>query len=118
MIRLVDLAARALAGGRIEVSHVLPPGVQVRASRVVPWIAGRLSGMGQPAAAVALGRTILVHPAVKPDDRLLRHELVHVVQWTESPYTFPICYVRAHIRHGYYNNPYEVQARAAEQRLD
>jgi hypothetical protein len=114
MLPLVDLLARALARDRIDSGLPLPPAVQLRRSRLVPWIGGRLSGMGRPAAAVALGRTILVHPRARPDHRLLRHELAHVEQWTRWPVTFPFRYIRAHIRHGYRDNPYEVEARAAE----
>jgi hypothetical protein len=116
MLPFVDLLARALARDRIDSRMPLPPAVQVRRSRLIPWIGGRLSGMGRPAAAVALGRTILVHPRAHPDERLLRHELAHVAQWSRWPITFPLRYLRAHIRHGYHDNPYEVEARAAEAR--
>jgi hypothetical protein len=114
MISFVDFTARALAGDPMAVGVPLPRGVQVRSSRLVPWLGGKLARMGRPAAAVTLGRTILVHPGVSPDARLLRHELAHVAQWTRAPLTFPFDYVRAHIRHGYYRNPYEAEARAAE----
>jgi hypothetical protein len=114
MIGLVDFAARALAGGTVTVNATLPPTVQLRRSRLVPWLGGKLSRMGGPAAAVTLGRVILVHPDVVPDERLLRHELAHVAQWTRDPLTFPFSYIRAHIRHGYRDNPYEVEARVAE----
>jgi hypothetical protein len=116
MLPLVDLLARTLARDRITPDMPLPPTVELRRSRLVPWIGGHLSGMGRPAAAVALGRTILVHPRAQADPRLLRHELAHVAQWTRWPVTFPIRYIGAHIRHGYRDNPYEVEARAAEAR--
>jgi hypothetical protein len=115
MIRLVEMAARAVAGAPIEVAVPLPHAVQVRRSRLLPWLGGKLSQMGRPAAAVTLGRIILVHPEVSPDERLLRHELAHVAQWTRHPFTFPISYIRAHIRHGYRDNPYEIEARVAAQ---
>lgn len=114
MIRLVDLVARTIAGRPLPVGVPLPPAVQVRRSSLVPWLGGRLAGMSGPAAAVTLGRVILVHPSVEPDERLLRHELAHVAQWTSRPLTFPFWYIRAHIRHGYRDNPYEVEARVAE----
>jgi hypothetical protein len=114
VIGLVDAAARALAGAPIPVSVTLPHTVQVRRSRLVPWLGGKLARMGQPAAAVTLGRVILVHPSVEPSERLLRHELAHVAQWTRKPLTFPFSYIRAHIRHGYRDNPYEIEARVAE----
>lgn len=114
MLALVDQLARVLARDRIEPPQPLPPAVQVRGSRLIPWVGGKLCGMGRPAAAVALGRTILVHPDARLDERLLRHELTHVAQWSRWPVTFPFRYIRAHIRHGYRDNPYETEARAAE----
>ncbi|NIP78893.1 MAG: DUF4157 domain-containing protein [Gemmatimonadetes bacterium] len=115
MIGVVSAAARLVAGPRVAVSMPLPPGVEVRRSRLVPWIGGRLSGMGRPAAAVTLGRVVLVHPsAAPPGERLVRHELAHVRQWERAPAAFPIRYMWAHIRLGYANNPYEAEARAAE----
>lgn len=100
-----------------EVTHVAgtPQDVVIRAGRLVPAIGGRLSGMARPAAAVTLGRTIIVHPDVHLSDRLLRHELAHVRQWQRAPLTFPVRYVWQHLKHGYRDNPYEVEARAAEE---
>jgi hypothetical protein len=114
VIGLVDRAARALAGEPVAVDVPLPPRVQVRSSRVFPWLGGHLAGMGRPAAAVTLGRTVLVHPDCRPDERLLRHELAHVAQWTRWPLTFPFRYLGAHICHGYHDNPFEAEARAAQ----
>ena len=89
-------------------------GVAVRSARWLPVIAGKLSGMRAPAAAVTLGRTIIVHPSVQLTGRLLRHELAHVQQWQRYPLTFPARYLMNHIRYGYDANPYEVEARTAE----
>lgn len=104
-----------LFGRRVTPVAGAPQGVSIRAGRLVPVIGGRLSGHAGPAAAVTLGRTIIVHPDVRLTDRLLRHELAHVRQWQRSPVTFPLRYVWQHVRHGYRDNPYEVEARAAEQ---
>jgi hypothetical protein len=93
----------------------VPSGVSVYRSRVIPVLGGLLSGMKSPAAAVTLGDAILVHPDVRLTTNLLRHELAHVRQWRERPLTFPLHYVLEHLRHGYRQNPYEVEARAAEQ---
>jgi hypothetical protein len=103
-----------LLGREVEAAVVVPGGVVVRASRLITAIGGRLSGHSGPAAAVTLGRTIVVHPDVHLTERLLRHELAHVRQWQQAPLTFPLHYVWQHFRHGYRNNPYEVEARAAE----
>lgn len=92
----------------------IPQGVEVRVGRWVPALGGRLSGMRRSAAAVTLGRTIVVHPDARLDGRLLRHELEHVRQWRSQPLTFPIRYLLCHIRYGYHDNPYERAAREAE----
>jgi hypothetical protein len=105
---------RAATSAIPDLVEPVPDGVAVRAARWLPVIAGRLSGMRAPAAAVTLGRTIIVHPGVPLTDRLLRHELAHVRQWQRHPISFPARYVLNHFRHGYQANPYEVEARAAE----
>ena len=114
MIGVLDRLARLAGGEAVESPVRLPDGVVLVRSALVPRIAGWLSGMGGPAAAVTLGRTILVAPDVRPTERLLRHELVHVRQWEREPYAFPFRYTAAHIRHGYGSNPFEAEARAAE----
>lgn len=108
---LLRAASRAFP----DVTEPVPDGVAVRAARWLPVIAGRLSGMRAPAAAVTLGRTIIVHPDVRLTGRLLRHELAHVRQWQRHPITFPARYLVNHLRYGYQDNPYEVEARAAEE---
>lgn len=92
----------------------LPADVEVRLGRWVPLLGGWLSGMRRSAAAVTLGRTIVVHPDSPLSGRLLRHEMEHVRQWRRHPLTFPIRYGLCHLRHGYRDNPYERAARQAE----
>ena len=106
---------RPLVGTRAATSSVpVPEGVEIRIGRWVPVLSGWLSGMGARAAAVTLGRTIVVHPDSALDGRLLRHELEHVRQWRRYPLTFPIRYALCHLRYGYHDNPYERAAREAE----
>jgi len=93
----------------------IPPGVAVREARWLPALGGALARMGGPAAAVTLGRTIVVHPDVPLTPRLLKHELTHVRQWQAHPFSFPARYAWEFMRHGYAANPYEVEARAAEE---
>lgn len=118
MIAVAELIARAAAGAEVPSPVPLPPGVALRGSRLVPLIGGILSGMRGPAAAVTLGRMILVHPRARLTARLIRHELAHVAQWEREPVAFPFRYIAAHIRHGYADNPYEREARAAETGTD
>jgi len=84
--------------------------VVFRRGRLIPWIGGVLGRMAGPAAAVTLRRTIVVHPDVSLSPTLLAHELVHVRQWRED-FLFPLRYTLATLRHGYHDNPYEVEAR-------
>ncbi|HEX7050593.1 MAG TPA: DUF4157 domain-containing protein [Longimicrobiales bacterium] len=111
---MIDPLIRALARERVEPPHDVPPGVSIRRGRWIPALGGRLSGMGRPAAAVTLGRTIIVHPTAALTPRLLRHELAHVRQWERHPLGFPLRYAWNHLRYGYRANPYEIEARAAE----
>ncbi|MBX6363216.1 MAG: DUF4157 domain-containing protein [Gemmatimonadetes bacterium] len=113
---MIDPLVRALAGEELDPPEPVPPGVSVRRGRLIPMLGGLLSGMGRPAAAVTLGRTIVVHPGVLLTTRLLRHEMAHVRQWQAHPLTFAARYVLGHVRYGYHANPFEVEARAAEDR--
>ncbi len=116
---MIDLLARLLTrptrGGAADVrAGVLPDDVEIRESAWITDLGGRLSGMQGPAHAVTLGRVIVVPPESRPSDRLLRHELAHVRQWRAEPLSFPVRYVWHHIRRGYWNNPFEMEARAEE----
>jgi len=111
---MIDAVLRRLAREEVAPPSDVPEGVSIRRTRWIPAIGGRLSGMRGPAAAVTLGNTILVHPAVELTDRLVRHELVHVRQWRRQPLSFPIRYLWCHLRFGYRDNPFEVEARQAE----
>lgn len=59
--------------------------------------------------------TIHVLPGFERDQRLLRHERCHLEQIDrDGRLLFALKYSWWTIRHGYCNNPYEVEARAAE----
>jgi len=107
----------AVFGRTVPIADI-PDGVSVRSVAWIPAVAGRLLGLDGPAGAVTLGPVILVHPATRLTPRLLRHELAHVRQWRHRPATFPVAYVWHHFRHGYRDNPFEMEARAAEQDPD
>lgn len=96
-------------------AEAVPAGVTFRAGPLIPAIGGVLGRMGGPAAAVTLGRTIVVHPRVELSPGLLVHELTHVRQWGEDR-LFPLKYTLQSIRHGYLQNRYEVEARAEAER--
>ena len=59
--------------------------------------------------------TIYALPGHEHDQRLLRHERCHLEQIErDGRLVFSIKYAWWTLRHGYYMNPYEVQAREAE----
>ena len=69
--------------------------------------------------AIVMGNTIHLFNCSKEDflknERWLKHELCHVRQFKEHGYyLFIIKYLWEWMRKGYYNNKYEVEARAAE----
>ncbi|MEQ1553279.1 MAG: DUF4157 domain-containing protein [Ferruginibacter sp.] len=84
------------------------------------WIA-KIAAKKLKATAVAmvLGKTIHLFGSSKADfladDNWVKHELCHVKQFKEHGYfIFIVKYLWESLRVGYYNNKYEVEARAAE----
>lgn len=110
---LDTLLGPQLEAGELPDDERLPAGIRVRRSTWVTRAAAALVGTGRPVVAVTLGRTIVMAPGARLTARLLRHELAHVRQWARTP-LFPLRYVLEHLRHGYLDNRYEVEARAAE----
>lgn len=114
---LLRRATAAVFGEPMEVPASLPPdsvppGVTLRRGRLVPWIGGMLVRSRHSAAAVTLRGTIIVNPSADLTLQLLEHELTHVRQWRADP-LFPLRYTLATLRNGYYDNPYEIEARQA-----
>jgi len=84
------------------------------------WIA-RVAAMKLRAKSVAIvfGDTIHLYNTSKmaflSNERWVKHELCHIQQFKDHGYfVFILKYVWESIRKGYYNNKYEVEARAAE----
>ena len=83
----------------------------------------RFFGQGDQNAVLGLNVKVITsgarkadgHPDVPLTRQLLVHELTHVRQWQASPFVFPLRYVWYSIRHGYWGNPYEVEARRHEE---
>jgi hypothetical protein len=92
----------------------VPPDVAVRIASWIPAVAGVFMGFGRAVSAVTLESTIVIHPSVTITPELMRHELAHVRQWQAHRLTFMSRYLMNHFRYGYEANPYEVEARAAE----
>ena len=58
--------------------------------------------------AVTIGHTILLGPHIEDSD--LEHELIHVKQFMQMPFVFPVMYAFEFIKKGYKNNKYEQEA--------
>lgn len=72
-----------------------------------------------PSVAMVLGKTIHLHNTYKAqflqDEKWVKHELCHVQQFKQyGNVLFIIKYLWENMRKGYYNNKFEVEARAAE----
>lgn len=92
-----------------ELPCAVPDGVTVRRGSLVPRVGGWfMGGTRGPAGAVTFGRTILANPDTPLTDDLIVHELVHVEQWKDP--LFALKYCAQWMRHGYRQNPYEVEA--------
>lgn len=71
--------------------------------------------------AIVIGNTIHLHNTSKADflkdGKWLKHELCHVRQFRQhGTFTFLFKYLWESIKHGYYNNKYEIEAREAEEK--
>lgn len=82
------------------------------------WIAAKKLRAGS--VALVLGKSIHLYNTSKEDflqnKKWLKHELCHIRQFKEHGYIgFILKYLAESIRHGYQNNKYEIEARAAEE---
>ncbi|MBP6623663.1 MAG: DUF4157 domain-containing protein [Chitinophagaceae bacterium] len=73
--------------------------------------------------AMVIGNTIHLYQIPKSEFiqnlSLFRHEIEHIKQWKRIGFMlFPIQYVWYSFKYGYYNNPFEVEARLAESDID
>jgi hypothetical protein len=83
----------------------------------IAWLAAKK--LQAVAVAIVVGSTIHLHNASKQDflqnKRWLKHELCHIRQFKQHGFLpFIVKYLLESLQHGYYNNKYEVEARAAE----
>lgn len=76
------------------------------------------------AAAQTFADIVLIKPGYERSDRLLSHEAVHVRQWRQWGWLFPMLYIGASLlaalryglRQGYAMNAFEVEARRLEKK--
>lgn len=75
--------------------------------------------LSSQSVAMVLGKTVHLHNTTKEDflqnKKWVRHELCHIKQFRQHGYIgFVAKYVWESLRKGYYNNGFEIEARAAE----
>lgn len=89
--------------------------IKTRSKRA--WLAAKILKANQ--VAIVFGDTICLHNTTKQafeaNTPWLRHELKHVQQYRQyGNVRFILLYLLETLQHGYYNNRFEVEARAAE----
>lgn len=84
------------------------------------WIA-RIAAwkLNASSVAIVLGHTIHLHNTKREEfllnEQWVRHEIRHIRQFEEHGFAmFILKYLVESLRHGYYNNKYEIEARQAE----
>jgi hypothetical protein len=70
--------------------------------------------------AIVMGKTIHLHNVTRSefmqDEKWVKHEVCHLKQFQRyGQFTFVLKYLWESIRHGYYKNKYEIEARTAEE---
>ncbi|MFZ4057813.1 MAG: DUF4157 domain-containing protein [Ferruginibacter sp.] len=86
------------------------------------WIAKLAAArLKSSSMAIVLGKTIYLYGTTRNDflqnTRWVKHEICHVQQFHREGFLlFLIKYLWESLRHGYYNNKYEVEARQAEEK--
>jgi hypothetical protein len=93
------------------------PSYQIKENSWLAKIAAKK--LRSSAVAIVLGKTIHLHSTTKEvflkDDKWVKHELCHVQQFKQHGYIgFIAKYLWESVKKGYYNNKFEVAARAAE----
>ncbi len=84
------------------------------------WIAKiAAKKLGTNNVAIVIGKTIHLHNTTKQnflkDKRWVKHELCHINQFQRYGFvTFIVKYLWESLKHGYYNNKYEIEARVGE----
>ena len=90
---------------------------KVKDNSVFAFIAKKI--LRSEKAAIVIGKTIFLNGVKKEtflaDQQWLQHELCHIRQFKQFGFfRFLILYLMESLKHGYHNNRFEVEARAAE----
>jgi hypothetical protein len=106
-------AALARARARLDRLDLYPRPVRAERVRVftAPWFF-RLPRFRHFDGFTFYGAILFRKPIGETSDDLVTHELCHIWQLQHHPIRMPLSY----LRHGYRNNPYEIEAREAARR--
>ena len=90
---------------------------KIRENSLIARLAARIMKADQ--LAIVVGKTIHLHRTTKADflsnTRWVNHEMAHIRQFARYGFfAFVVRYLWESLRSGYWNNKYEVEARAAE----
>ncbi len=112
----IDLPGALAEWIGIHLPGIGDPGrIRFRSCRRIPfwWIRGNrhMSGLTLANRVYLRAEHCPIVPANRDTIELVFHELAHVLQFRRNPLLFPFRYVLHHFRHGYANNPAEVEAR-------
>jgi len=85
-------------------------------SWIAKWAAKKLKSEN---VAIVIGKTIHLHNVSRQqfltNEKWVKHEACHLQQFRKNgTFIFILKYLWESLRHGYYNNKYEVEARKAE----
>ncbi len=94
--------------------------IQIKESSVLASIAAKK--LKADKVAMVIGKTIHLHNTTREDflldTRWVKHELAHIEQYQRyGVIKFLLLYTWYSIRYGYYNNPFEIEAREKEKSL-
>ena len=91
--------------------------ISIKENSWIGWLAAKK--LGANAVAIVIGNIIHLYNTSKEEflqnEQWVKHELCHVKQFKEHGFALFIAkYLKESFLHGYRNNKYEVEARAAE----
>jgi hypothetical protein len=112
----IDLPEALAEWVRVHLPILGNPGrIRFRSCKRIPfwWIAGnrQMSGLTLANRVYLRAEHCPIDPSNRGTVELVFHELAHVLQFRRNPLLFPFRYLLHHLRHGYANNPAEVEAR-------
>lgn len=97
--------------------NILPANIKINENSVVAKLAAKKLQSNH--VAIVFGTTIHLYGVTSQsflsNDAWVKHELKHVAQFKQHGFVFFLAkYIWEWMRHGYYNNRFEIEAREAE----